>query len=155
VTAPSWIAVAAILLSPFIAAFLSGYWLHRWKGRVDHLEKRFDEFCECINKTADLAADYWLADATTKKQEAEILAGLSRIAGMRVMLGPVISAAATNELSAAESIFLRQTTGGNFGVHNRTSDINRAMACIHQGAHFVTTVRTARLRDLRGMWQRP
>jgi len=151
---PSWITVVAILLSPFIAAFLSGYWLHRWKGRVDHLEKRFDEMCECIGRTADLAAEYWFAETVTKQQEAEVLAGLSRIAGMRVMLGPVISASATSELRASESLFLRQTTGGNFGVHNRTSDINRAMACIHQGAHFVNAVRTARLRDLQGMWQR-
>jgi hypothetical protein len=149
--------VAAFVTTPILAALLSGYAVNRWKGREDHIEKLFDELCTTAQDAADLASDYWSGtahDAGMSLREAKILAHLAKMAGLRVLLANYGSQSAIHEMEVAESSFLRQTTGGNFGVHNRQSEPQRVLACQRAASDFVVAVRRTRLADLRGFWRR-
>lgn len=162
---PSWYAsafayfqpVLSYLVPPFLAAGLSGYAVQRWKGRGDYIEKRLDEFCDIVAKTADVASEYWRVDQIhpdAQLNEVKLRSGLARIAGLRVLLEGELSGTSTKELRAAEVAFLRQTTGGEFGVHNRTADLTRFAGSQFSAANFVVAARQARMRDLRGFRQR-
>jgi hypothetical protein len=155
---PDWFwGPVAFVASPLLAALLSGYAVNRWKGREDHIEKRFDELCLTAQDAADLASDYWSGTALDEEmnlREAKILAHLAKMAGLRVLLSGYGSQATSREMEVSESIFLRQTTGGAFGVHNRTAEPQRILACQRAAADFVVAVRRARLNDLRGFWRR-
>lgn len=144
------------LLAAIFAAALSGYAVNRWKGRGDYIEERLDELCDLIAETAEVASGYWAKNQTNDAylEEARITAGLARIAGLRVLLEGFTSSASVGEMRSAEATFLRDATGGNFGVHNRTADLRRAGGCHHSGAHFIVAVRRARMYDLRGWRQR-
>jgi hypothetical protein len=56
--------VVSYLVPPFLPAALSGYAVQRWKGRGDYVEKRLDEFCDLVAKTADEASGYWRNEQT-------------------------------------------------------------------------------------------
>src|SRR5262249_52108587 len=135
---------------PLLAAFLGGYLVTRWKGRVDYTEKRLDELSELVLKVAELSSDYWCTDYTSSSAkllfEARIRAGLARIAGLRALLESGLSRSGCAELQSAESDFLRETTGGDFGVHNRASDLSRMIACQFTAAAFVVNIRRARMK---------
>jgi hypothetical protein len=151
---------AGYVLTPLVAAIfaaaLSGYAVNRWKGRGDYIEERLDELCNSVAETADLASGYWAENQTNNAylEEARITAGLVRIAGLRVLLEGFTSSASVGELRSAEATFLRNVTGGDFGVHNRTANLERAAGCHHSAASFIVTVRRARIYDLRGWRQR-
>jgi hypothetical protein len=155
---PDWIwAVATFVSAPILAALLSGYAVNRWKGREDHIEKRFDELCTTAQEAADLASSYWAGGAQDDGmplREAKIFAQLAKMAGLRVLLETYGSESSIREMQVAESLFLRQTTGGDFGVHNRTAQPQRIFACQRAAADFVVAIRRARLADLRGFWRR-
>lgn len=154
---PAWITVASPVLSAIASAFLSGYVVTRWKAREDQVERRVDELCAGIQEIANLAAEYWAGtpqDVGMNIREAQIVASLKRIAGLRVLLSEFVSNAATAELEAAEATFFRAVTGGNFGVHNRTAESIRIPRCYSEAAAMIVTVRRSRLRDLRGLWSR-
>jgi hypothetical protein len=156
VTLPeSWLwSGLGFVLSPLLAAFVSGYLVSRWKGRQDYIEKRFDEICTAISDTANLASEYWAGDAKDegmKLREAKIKGQLLRVAGLRVLLSPYGSQSASNEMAEAESRFIRQTTGGDFGVHNRVSEHDRVITCQCAAAELIIAVRRARLQDIRGV----
>jgi hypothetical protein len=153
---PWWLILGGPLLSAVVGAFLSGYMVNRWKTRDDQIEKRFDELCETALATADLAAEYWQGTAQDDGmalREAKIMGALRRIAGLRVMLSDYTSASSVNELEVAEQNFVREVSGGQFGVHNRTADLQRIISCQHVANELVLRARRARLRDLRG-WRR-
>jgi hypothetical protein len=125
--------------------------------REDYIEKRFDELCSTILDTADLASDYWsgsAADEGMRLCESKIVASLKRIGGLRVILSQYISRSAHNELAQAESALLRETTGGNFGVHNRQPDPQKILSCQAVASDCVITIRRARMSDLRGFRRR-
>jgi hypothetical protein len=154
---PWWLILGGPLLSAVVGAFLSGYVVNRWKGREDQIEKRFDELCESVLDTAVLAAEYWegtAQDAGMRLREAKILSSLRRIAGLRVLLSDFVSASAQREMEVSESAFIREVSGGQFGVHNRTADVQRIMGCHFIATELILTARRARLRDLRGLWMR-
>jgi hypothetical protein len=155
---PDWIwSVAALATAPLLAAFLSGYLVNRWKGRQDHIEKRFDELCDSVLATADLAADYWAGSAEDEGmalREAKIVAQRTKIAGLRVMLSRSVSASTDHEIQSAEAKFFRETTGGSFGVHNRVAESHRIIACHCAAADMIVAIRRARLHDLQGFWTR-
>lgn len=145
------------LLAALFGALLSGYAVSRWKGRQEHIERQFDELCSIILETADIAAIYWAgtaADEGMRLSEAKVSAYLMRIAGIRVLLTEDISGSAVNEIQIAESNFLREVSGGQFGVHNRESDIERIARCQFAASELILAARRARLRDLRGFWTR-
>lgn len=54
--------IAVVLASPFLAAFLSGYLVTRWKGREDAIEKRLDEITKKIDEVATTASAYWFSE---------------------------------------------------------------------------------------------
>jgi hypothetical protein len=154
---PNWlIIVLTYVLPPALAAAFSGYAVHRWKGRADYIEKRLDEMCQIIEDTTAVSSAYWMKaqSAECSVEEAQIRAGLAKIAGLRVLLEGYTSNVSTRELRAAEAAFLRETTGGDFGVHNRTADIERATGCYYSAAAFIVAIRQGRMNDLRGWWQR-
>lgn len=155
---PDWFwTAAAFVVAPILAAFLSGYAVNRWKGRQEHLEKRFDDLCAVVLDTAALASEYWAGSARDEGMrllEAKIQGHLIKIAGLRVMLSGYISNSASREMERAESLFIRQTTGGDFGVHDRTTDLQRVVGCQCAAAELIVAIRTARLKDWRGWWTR-
>src|SRR5687767_5864046 len=58
----------------------------------------------------------------TRIEEAKIQSAIAKIAGLRVLLEGFTSKAMVAELRSAEAAFLREATGGDFGVHNGTAD---------------------------------
>lgn len=154
-----WFAkLIGFLATPVLAALLGGYLVNRWKGREDHIEKRFDELCSSILETADLAADYWGSNAQDEgmlQRQAAIQGQIAKMAGLRSLLSAYVSRSCARELAQAESIFIRQTTGGEFGVHNRTAEPQRIVECHCGAADFVVAIRRARLSDLKGFRRRP
>jgi hypothetical protein len=154
---PWWLILGGPLLSAVVGAFLSGYVVNRWKSREDQIEKRVDELCEAALNTADLAAEYWQGaaqDAEMSLREAKILASLRRVAGLRVLLSDHMSASAMRDMQITESAFIREVSGGQFGVHNRTADTQRIMRSHFAATELILTARRARLRALRGLWTR-
>jgi hypothetical protein len=154
---PWWLIVGSPILAAAFGAIFSGYLVTRWKTREDQIEKRFDELCQVVSDTAELASEYWQGtaqDPGMAVREARILASTRRIAGLRVLLIDHVSAAALTEIQAAESAFLREVSGGQFGVHNRVPDFQRIISTRSAGVELILTARRARLRDLRGMWRR-
>jgi hypothetical protein len=119
--------------------------------------KRFDEACAAAQEAADLASEYWSGSSTDQGmalREAKILGYIAKMAGLRVLLGAHGSSSAVREMEIAERVFLRHTTGGEFGVHNRTPEPQRVLQCQRAAADFTVTVRRARLSDLRGLRRR-
>ena len=148
--------IAVILAPPFLAALLSGYLVTRWKRREDAIEKRLDEIIEKIDEVATTASAYWqldYADPIVKIEGTKVRAGLARLDGLRSALQNVMSVPATNEISGAASDFLRACTGGNFGVHNRQTDVIRASEILLVAASFCVAIRRARMQDVEG-WRR-
>jgi hypothetical protein len=146
-----------ILGSATVGAIFSGYLVARWKYREDSVEKRFDDLWVEISSTAISATDYWAAKATDpdlKIKAAKVMAGIARINGLTSTLAEFISGPASKEIALESSRFLRTATGGNFGVHNRDDDINRAAEILSAAALFAIECRRARLRDLKGLRRR-
>jgi hypothetical protein len=148
--------VALILAPPFIAALLSGYLVTRWKGREDAIEKRLDEIIAKVDEVAVCASAYWQlphTDPSVKIEGVKVRAGISRLDGLRSALNNVMSPPANSEISIAASDFLRSCTGGDFGVHNRHTDIGRSSEILLVAGSFCVAIRRARMRDLEG-WRR-
>jgi hypothetical protein len=153
----SWVKTIAPAL---ISAFLSGYLLSRYKSKEDNLDKRCDEICKEANEVAILARDYWIKSAQEVAQGVEALLAtdikvrMLKIAGLRTMIEQMLSQSATKELIRAEQLLLREITGGNFGVHNRNLDIERARSVLYEASNFTVAVRSARMNDIKGWRQR-
>jgi hypothetical protein len=148
--------IAIILAPSFIAAFLSGYLVTRWKGREDAIEKRLDEIIEEVDKVAACASAYWQlphTDPSVKIEGVKVRAGIARLDGFRSALHNVMSQPANREISIAASQFLRSCTGGDFGVHNRPTDVGRASEILLVGAAFCVAIRRARMQDIE-RWRR-
>lgn len=151
---------AVAVFSSVVSALLSGYLFSRYKSFQDQLEKRCDDLCNHVSTAGELANLYWKSDqkelhsAKEVDLETKILAKLHAIGSLRVAIEKDISASAKDSLAQAEASLMRELTGGDFGIHNRTADIQRAKASIMQAAMCVTTIRAARLEDMRGWRQR-
>lgn len=151
-----WLKLAAPAL---ISAFLSGYLISRYRSREDNLDKRCDELCSEIDKVASLAEVYWsksareLQEGSGTLSDATIKVKLQKIAGIRVMIEQFMSRAAANELVVEEQKLLRCITGGDFGVHTRSSDIERARTVQYVATEYLVAVRNSRMNDVRG-WKR-
>lgn len=141
---------------PFLAAFLSGYLVSRWKTREDAVEKRLDELVSQIDAAATAAQAYWQkppTDSEIRLAAAKVRAAIARIDGLLSALSPFLSSPANKEMVTVASQFLREATGGDFGVHNRPEDLNRSMQVLLMAAEYTVVVRRARMRDLEG-WRR-
>jgi hypothetical protein len=161
VALPDWVIISSPVLGGITGAvagaIFSGYVVTRWKAREDQIEKRIDELCTATHEIASLAAAYWAGtpqDPSMNVREAQIIASMRRIAGLRVLLSEFVSRASDAEIVAAEAFFIRSVTGGDFGVHNRTADSERMLACQYAAAEMVLAARRSRLLDLRGLWPR-
>lgn len=147
---------AKILIPPFLAAILSGYFISRWQSRESAIESRLDEVSQELKDAADLAADYWRkqpGDPGIPLLESKVLAAITRIDGLRSAIEEYVSRPARDEITQAASAFLREATGGDFGVHNRAADVERARGVVLFAAIFTVAVRRSRMRDLSG-WRR-
>jgi hypothetical protein len=147
--------LAKIILLAILSALLSGIWVSRWKASLDHAEKRIDDLCAEITKLADLASEYWITAQTDDKipvLQARITSGLMRIATMRVTLSKFVIGLAEERLVDLESNFIRQATGGDFGVHNRTISQPTAAAAQHAGSALVVEIRRSRLATFTRSW---
>jgi hypothetical protein len=145
-----------VLGPPFLAAFLSGYLVSRWKTREDAIEKRLDELIVQIDAVANAANAYWLKgpqDSEVKLQATKVMAGIARLDGLRSTIAPFLSSAANTEIVAIAGDFLRTSTGGDFGVHNRDADLSRSLQVLLVAASYSVAVRSARMKDLLG-WKR-
>lgn len=149
--------ILKILTPPLLAAFFTGYLVNRLKAREDGIDKRLDELYTEIKLAAADAADYWQTEAIApdiKLKAAKVQAGIGRLGGLHSMLSTHVSSAASVEITKAASDFMRTATGGDFGVHNRLADVQRAALVHLQAADFAVAVRRARMSDLRGWFRR-
>jgi hypothetical protein len=152
-----WIWEAIKTLIPVIPAFLAGYLVNRWKTREDFIEKRCDEMCKVVGDTAKLAQEYWLLnqqEITDQLLATKIVSAQSKLSEMRLRLEEFISKRSANEIVAAEQDFQRNLTGGDFGVHNRVRDFERAKITIFSAHKYETAIRMSRLGDIKGLWRK-
>jgi hypothetical protein len=147
--------VAKIVVPAVLSALLSGIWVSRWKASLDHAEKRIDDLCTEIMKLADLASEYWITPQTDAKipvLQARISSGLVRIATIRVTLSYFVKGLGDDRIVNLESNFVRETTGGDFGVHNRAISQASAAAAQHAGSALVVEIRRSRLAAFTRSW---
>jgi hypothetical protein len=153
-----WVRALLPLAIAVTSAFLTGYFFARYKSREDQIDKRCDELCVEISGVGNASSQYWLSTSSlpieTNIQQAKIVAGWSRISGLRVLLEEFISETAKEELVAAELKLFGITTGSNFGGASVAAEPQRARECILEAAHYVNDVRTARMRDTKGHLRR-
>ncbi|MBN9440349.1 hypothetical protein [Bosea sp. (in: a-proteobacteria)] len=148
---------AKLLIPPILAALLSGYLVNRFKSREDAVEKRLDELYAEIKLAADDATIYWQTEPAADDivlKSARTLAALARLDGLRSAIASHLSVSASKEMAAAGSEFMREATGGDFGVHNRNPDILRAARIQQQASAYAVAVRKARMEDLKGLRRR-
>jgi hypothetical protein len=144
-----------IIITVILSASLGGIWVSRWKASLDHAEKRIDDLCAEISKLADYGSEYWLTAQTDTKipvLQARISSGLVRIATIRVTLGGFVSGLSGDRLIELERNFVRQMTGGDFGVHNRVESQANAAATQHAASALVIEIRRSRLATFRRSW---
>jgi hypothetical protein len=138
-----------------LSALLSGIWVSRWKASFDHAEKRIDDLCTEIAKLGDLASEYWITPQSDPKipvLQARVSTGLIRISAMRVTLSQFVSGLASDRLLQLEQLLIRQATGGDFGVHNRTTSVVAAAGAQHAASNYVVEIRRARLASFSRRW---
>jgi hypothetical protein len=145
---------ATKLLLPVLPAFLAGYLVNRWKTREDAIDRRCDEMCRELGEVSKLGQMFWCVDhkdlsdqlATSKIQAAQ-----RKLSEMRTRLDSFLSPEASKTIIGAEQQFQRAITGGNFGVHNRVADIERAREVVYRAAEYDVAIRMSRMNDMKGI----
>lgn len=138
--------VLKIAVGVGLSAMAAIYIVNKNKSRTDYVEKRIDDLCTEIRAVADLAADYWVKPPGNdlKVPEARIASRHKQIEEMRRQIGTAASELLSKEVDDASGEFFRCLTGGDFGVHNRGADTERARGAVYSGARFVTAIRKMR-----------
>jgi hypothetical protein len=136
-----------LLVSALVSAFIAVKVVNRLKSQSDHVEKRIDDICADIRAVADLASDYWLKPPANdlKPVEARIAARIRLIEELRSATSYVAPEINSDAVLAASQEFLREVTGGDFGVHNRDQDFDRACNAQHLATRFIATIRRTRI----------
>jgi hypothetical protein len=145
---------AAKVLLPVLPAFLAGYLVNRWKSREDAIDKRCDEMRRELSEASRLGQSYWIKNQIDLEDElipAKIQAAQRKLSEMRVRLDVFLSVESSKSIIAAEQQFQRAVTGGNFGVHNRLADTERARNIIYRAAEYDVAIRMSRLNDMKGI----
>lgn len=145
------------LIFPILTAFLAGYLVSRWKTREDMIEKRCDQMCAAIAEISQYGQTYWLNDQAQLSDlllAAKIQASQQSLSEMRVKLEQFLSGQSIEAIVEAEQNFQRAITGGDFGVHNRKSDVDKARTTIYAAKRYETTIRMSRMQDIKGYWRR-
>ena len=149
--------IAKPFIPGLVAGALGGYLVTRWKTREDAVEKRLDELCQEVNRVAEFAAEYWQMASTDERLslwQAKTVAAVARADGLRSLIAPLLSKVASNEIAVEASNFLREATGGEFGVQGRQRNLNQAQYVIQAAAAYTVTIRRSRMRDLSGWFRR-
>src|SRR4051812_19252897 len=105
--------VLKVIVPAILSALLSGYWVSRWKARMDYGEKRLDELYDDVQGVADFASEYWecaQSDPKARVLEARVQSGIMRIARTRVLIGSFLKGMDDHRLIEAEAAFIRETT---------------------------------------------
>jgi hypothetical protein len=154
----NWLFEAAkLIIPPVLAAVIGGYFVARRQARETQIEGRLDDLSKEVNEVANNASAYWRKPPTDPEVPLladKVSAGLIRTDGLRAIVENRLSTSSKDEITQAASCFFRDTTGGDFGVHNRTEDTQRARAVILSAANYTVAVRRARMLDLAGWWRR-
>lgn len=143
------------MLMPVVPAFIAGYAVNRWKTREDTIEKRCEDVSKEISELTKLASEYWQKDQSAISDQLlgiKILASQTKLSEIRGRLEAFLSVDSAKRIVVRESEFMRSLSGGDFGVHNRTADIERARMLILNAARYESEVRMAHLSDLKGMF---
>lgn len=108
---------------------LTNYLLRLWQYKRDNWLRRVDWFCETVEKTADLATEYWcFVDSETNSDtiKAHKLLGLqNRLDGLITTLSWLLPEQESEKISSLMVIFRDTITGGEFLSENRSADTDR------------------------------
>ena len=150
--AAGWLAVAVdflrLLASAIISAGLAIFVVNKSKSRIDFIEKRIDDICADIRALSDIGTDYWTKDqgqAELGPVEAKIQSRRLQIEELRAFVARDAPEISGEDVVLASAAYLRDLTGGDFGVHNRVVSLERARAVQYSGARYVNAIRKARL----------
>ena len=113
--------------------------------------------CRTLSELSQMGQNYWLTDQAAQTDHllaTKIQSSQMKLSEMRLKLEGFISKVATREIVESEQKFQREISGGNFGVHNRLEDIERARRVIYSGQSYETTIRMSRLHDMKGYFGR-
>ena len=137
------------LLSVGLAAWLAVAFVNRSKSRADFIERRVDDVCSEVRQVADLASEYWVKPPFEHQRvsESRITARFNQIERTRNTLSKNVTALRDADVVRRSQAFFRIMTSGDFGVHNRTADVERASAVQHAATAYISAIRTARMRD--------
>jgi hypothetical protein len=115
-----------------------------------------DELCDEIDELGDKSSALWSKKAAKEDEIiiAHIKCDLNRISRLRVMLEEYVSRAAKTEMVGSEQEFFREVSGGEFENHRRAADILKSYLVLQSATSYVMTVRSAHLKDQKGMWRR-
>lgn len=148
---PLWgqflVEAAKLLVSAMLSAFVAVKVVNRLKSQSDHVEKRIDDICSDIRAVADLASEYWVRPPANELRpiEARIQARISLIERLRNAAASVAPELAAPSIEATSAEFMREATGGDFGVHNRAPAIDRATSVQHAATRYIGAIRRERL----------
>lgn len=145
--APLLLEFAKMLFSALLSAFVAVKVVNRLKARSDYVDKRIDDICSEIRSVANLATDYWIKEPSIEllSVEAKIQAGIRFIEELRVATSKYAPELVSEHAVKVSQDFFRAATGGDFGVHNRISSVERAVSVQHAAVRYVSVVRRARL----------
>lgn len=137
-----------IVVGPVSSALLAVYIVNKSKTREDHIERRIDEICNDVRSICDFSCDYWSQDQSHKLIPVEVkiqtrIMYLSRISVKASELSPELQNYHVKKLMQH---FARTVTGGDFGVHNRTSDTNRIRDIFHSANNLAVEIRSVSIR---------
>lgn len=138
--------LAALLGAAF--AFL----LSAMKAARDEQRDLCDRLGEAILETADLAAEYWLADGKSTKialYEARLMGAQAYLARYRLIAVTWFAPKDRWRVEDGMAEFYDSLTGGQFKVKKRAADPLRAEACQVQAATLAVLVREGNLASLK------
>ncbi|MFT4129984.1 hypothetical protein [Labrys sp. (in: a-proteobacteria)] len=138
-----WVATTAA------ATFITIKIVNKPRIAADYLEKRTDDLCADIRAASDLASEYWQMaadDPAVKPLAVKVQTRIMLIERMRVAIASGIIELNDPSIVSAAQGFIRVTTGGEFGVHNRAVDVQRASDVHHAALSYIAAIRTARMR---------
>jgi hypothetical protein len=136
-----------MLVGAITTAYITVRFVNHKQFKGEHLDKRVDDLCEEIRQTAELGSEYWLVseDAARPIAATRIQTRVTLLEGLRHLAGRDAPELLDTEVSVQAGRYLRTLTGGDFGVHNRVPDIERAREIQRAASAYIREVRRARL----------
>jgi hypothetical protein len=154
-TSPDWLPPVAAVVGATIVA-VANFMVQRWRYRLDRLGTAVDKLCEEIRLAADLAAGYWLLDATQIRERVEARKLEPMLIGRQLLLQESLLALAFQDpkfdilpMQPTMVSLYDAMTGGDFTVAARGSDAARARSAQAIAAHLNGQLRQALAKRIR------